>query len=160
MKRLLSLLFFFSVLFCATFVAAESIDLSGLSYDELVDLKKQINLAIWNSREWQEVTVPQGVWEVGKDIPAGHWTISAAPGISRASVYIGNALKESGLYIDSWESSFYVSESLTSSSSTDYDAFQDKEFFSIELFDGLFVCIDDSSVIFTPFAGKPDLGFK
>ena len=51
------------------------IDLSKLSYEELVELKDQINLAIWQSKEWEEVEVPQGIWEVGKDIPEGKWTI-------------------------------------------------------------------------------------
>ena len=30
-------------------------------------LKSKINLAIWNSREWQEVSVPRGVYQVGVD---------------------------------------------------------------------------------------------
>ncbi len=39
---------------------ATDIDLSHMSFEDLVTLKDQINLAIWNSKEWQEVTVPQG----------------------------------------------------------------------------------------------------
>ena len=52
--------------------------LSGLSFDELIALREQLNLAIWNCQEWQEVTVPIGTWVVGVDIPAGHWSIRPA----------------------------------------------------------------------------------
>lgn len=31
--------------------------------------------AIWNTKEWQEVEVPAGVYEVGVEIPAGEWTL-------------------------------------------------------------------------------------
>ena len=41
-----------------TSAAADPVDLSGMSFDELVALRDQLNLAIWNSQEWQEVTVP------------------------------------------------------------------------------------------------------
>ncbi len=58
----------------------QSMNVDSLSYNELADLKDQINLAMWNSDEWQEVKVPQGIWEVGVDIPTGHWTISPVEG--------------------------------------------------------------------------------
>ena len=57
-------------------------DISNLTYDELVQLKDQINLAMWNCEEWQEVTVPAGVWVVGEDIPVAHWSISLSPNTS------------------------------------------------------------------------------
>ena len=74
MKRFFCLLFVLVLLPVVSF--ADLPDLSGLSYDELVQLRDKINLAIWNSEEWQEVTVPIGVWVVGEDIPVGHWSIS------------------------------------------------------------------------------------
>ena len=73
---------FFCLLFVLVFLPLVSLadlpDLSGLSFDELVLLRDQLNLAIWNSKEWQEVKVPIGVWKIGDDIPVGKWTISAA----------------------------------------------------------------------------------
>ena len=73
MKKLLCLLF---VLVLLPVVSLSDLpDISGLSYEELVQLRDCINLAIWNSEEWQEVTVPPGLWKIGDDIPAGHWTI-------------------------------------------------------------------------------------
>lgn len=44
---------------------AAQIDLSAMTYEELVALKDKINLAMWESKDWEEVTVPQGVWTVG-----------------------------------------------------------------------------------------------
>ena len=76
MKKLVS--FFLAALLICSAAAADPVDLSGMSYDELVALRDQINLAIWNSQEWQEVTVPEGIWIVGEDIPAGHWSIRVA----------------------------------------------------------------------------------
>ena len=58
MKRFFCILFAFVLL--PVFSLADLPDLSGLSYDELVQLRDQINLAIWNSEEWEEVSVPSG----------------------------------------------------------------------------------------------------
>lgn len=64
MKKALSL-FLAIMLLIVSIPAMADVDLTGMTYAELVALKDQINLAIWNSSEWQEVTVPQGVWKVG-----------------------------------------------------------------------------------------------
>ena len=82
MKRFLSLLLCLLVVVSPAWSIADLPDISSLSYDELVELKDSINLAIWNSQEWQEVTVPMGVWTVGEDIPVGHWSISLSPDTS------------------------------------------------------------------------------
>lgn len=73
--RILPLLF--ALVFSAvTFAHAETFDLSGLSYDELIALHKRVGLAIIQSDEWKEVTVPVGTYIVGKDIPAGDYTVT------------------------------------------------------------------------------------
>ena len=96
MKKLVAQ--FPAIVLAAGFALAEGIDLSGMSYDELVALKDRINLAMWQSDEWQEVTVPQGVWKVGEDIPAGHWTVKCITGNNCRSTQIswGEALTEGG----------------------------------------------------------------
>ena len=91
MKRFFSALLVITLLLGVSSAIADGIDLSQLSIDELVALKDKINLAIWNSQEWQEVKVPQGVWKVGEDIPAGHWSIEACPG-GWANIYNGMIL--------------------------------------------------------------------
>ncbi len=130
------------------------IDLSKLSYDELVELKDQINLAIWQSEEWEEVEVPQGVWEVGKDIPEGKWTIKASDG-NDCFVYVGPKTKNGGADVD-WK----VHSRIVSEKSPYYDASKYVCEWIIELKNGQFVEIDSASAVFTTYAGKPSLGFK
>lgn len=137
--------------------ASPAFDLSGLSYDELVALKDQINLAMWNSEEWQEVKVPQGIWEVGTDIPVGHWTITAAPNAWLRITY-GNVLQENGKNV-SWGSDGYLSESLYGTEHVFYNE-GDLNSIDIDMKAGYYIEIEDGSVIFTPYSGKPDLGFK
>lgn len=136
---------------------SDEIDLSGMSFDELVALKDKINLAIWNSEEWQEVDVPIGVWVVGEDIPAGKWTLTCKNGYL-SSITWGMGLTETKEDIDS------------SAGKHGYQAFynpndkngKEKEPFeyTLEAEDGMFVIIEHATATFSPFSGKPDLGFK
>ena len=130
------------------------IDLSKLSYDELVELKDQINLAIWQSKEWQEVEVPQGIWEVGKDIPEGKWTIKAYPK-TNIFVYIGDELKDSGTDIKYWTMQQVVSPEFSL-----YKEGRDMVEFEVDLEKGVYVKISLGNAVFSPYSGKPSLGFK
>lgn len=77
MKKLLSVLLVLCVLALPVFAFAE-IDLSGLSFQELIDLRQQIDRLLFGSEEYKEVTVPQGNYTVGVDIPAGAYSLSAS----------------------------------------------------------------------------------
>ncbi len=133
------------------------IDLTGMSYEELVALKDKINLAMWNSEEWQEVTVPQGAWVVGEDIPVGHWTISAAEGVY-SYVVVCNKLDNTKKSYD--YDGGYSSECVVSQSCSIYDKNDDIESIDYDLSDWKYVIIKDGSVVFTPYEGKPSLAFK
>ena len=76
MKKLICYLILIAILLSVVlaFSSAET-DLSGMSFDELIALQKQVNDALWKSNGWKEVTVPVGVYKVGEEIPAGKWTI-------------------------------------------------------------------------------------
>ena len=50
-------------------------DLSSMTIDELRQLQNEINAEIRSRPEWKEVEVPSGTWVVGKDIPAGEYSI-------------------------------------------------------------------------------------
>lgn len=139
--------------------AETQFDLSNMTYDELVALKDQINIAIWNSDEWQEVEVPQGVWLVGEDIPVGHWTISNAGGYS-TWIYLGTALDESGHDIDTLRSDFYFGESVKNPHASYFNPATDRTSVDVDLKEGTYVIIGNSNAIFTPYSGKPSLGFK
>lgn len=153
MKKLL-VLCLCSLLLAMPLAHAE-IDLSGLSFDELLALKEQINLALWASEEWQEVTVPAGVYEIGVDIPAGHWTIRPVDGHT-AYITWGPKLEEGGTEVDIWTR--YSSEQITSPTDS-YAKYNNVESASWKLTDGTFIVIENSSVVFTPYAGA-NLGFK
>ena len=136
-------------------IAASGVDISGLSFDELLALKQEINLAIWASDEWQEVTVPAGVYQIGKDIPAGKWTIRPVDG-KTARVHWGSELDESKTEIASGKK--YNHEQITSPTDS-YAKYNNIESVSWDLLDGSFIVVKDSAVVFSPFAGL-DLGFK
>jgi hypothetical protein len=93
MKKFLAVLL---ILILTVAHAVSEVDLSGMSFDELVALREQLNLAIWNSQEWQEVEIPAGVWTIGKDIPAGHWKVSV-PEKEYTQVYYCKKLDETGM---------------------------------------------------------------
>lgn len=77
MKKIISLSVAIILTICILANAAASdIDISGLSFSDLLELQQKINLAIFACDEWKEVEVPMGVWDVGKDIPAGRWQLS------------------------------------------------------------------------------------
>ena len=153
MKRITAMLL--ALLLVLPAAAAEIPDISGLTFDELVALRNQIDLAIWNSKEWQEVTVPAGVWVVGEDIPAGHWTIRAIPG-SYTSVVYCDKLDEFGTNPDvgwrGWNGTLSGHEPVGIYA-------DERTRIDLDMVEGMYF-INRTPVIFTPFAGKPDLGFK
>lgn len=153
MKKFLSFLLLFLMV---SSVNAEEIDISGLSYQELVALKNRINLAMWQSEEWQEVTVPEGIWEIGKDIPAGHWTITVK-GKGSAAITYGNRLDRTGKQI-SYDSSVFYYKIVNGPENWSFRD-GDTNYIDLDLVDGYYIELS-GGVVFTPYTGKPDLGFK
>ena len=136
--------------------AAEDIDLSGLSFDQLVVLREQLNLAIWNSQEWQEVTVPAGIWIIGEDIPAGHWSIRVAGQSDIILVSYFDKLDEQGL--DLARGAYLFNQKIATPCLSAFGEVN-AESVDIDMQSGwFFKC--SGAVIFSPFTGKPDLGFK
>ena len=154
MKRLISI---FLLLMMASCACAEDIDLSGLSYAELVALKDRINLAMWESNEWQEVTVPEGLWTVGKDIPVGHWTISVN-GKSSITITCGNLLDATQKQISYNSSVFYYKKIYGPKSYFFSEGMTN--YIDLWLYEGYHIDISGGAVVFTPYTGKPSLGFK
>lgn len=74
MKKLIALILIIAL---AAPVALADIDLSGMTFDELMDLQQQLTAALWASDGWQEVEVPVGYYVVGDDIPAGRWSVTS-----------------------------------------------------------------------------------
>ena len=159
MKKLIALLLILVMALPAA-ALADLPDISNLTYDELVQLKDQINLAIWNSQEWQEVTVPAGVWTIGEDIPEGYWTVTPKDTIT--SFWYGDVLNESRTGAGyGWDYNKGVAVTLNGRINKDGSwRYPDEQHsISIEMKSGMYVVIKDA-MIFTPYSGKPDLGFK
>ena len=158
MKKLICVL----VIVCMIplFVAAEEIDISGLSFDQLVALKERINLALFESDEWQEVTVPQGVWIVGKDIPAGKWMITAVQDeYGQTYVQYGSKLDENKneiVYRYLREYFWVYSKVHRNLRSTDVTEYV------VDLREGDYVVISPNygPAVFTPFTDEPSFTFK
>lgn len=75
MKKLLLI-----TLACCLFLSyavADGIDLSSMSFDELVSFRNAITAELMARPEWKRVQVPVGRWIIGEDIPAGYYSISA-----------------------------------------------------------------------------------
>lgn len=156
MKKIFVLLLSLSML--VTGAAAEmSIELADLPLEMLVALRDQINLAIWNSQEWQEVTVPAGVWVIGKDIPEGHWTIKTAIESDYQFIYYFDKLDPTGLDAD--YSSYVFMQQIVSQDLADSGLVASPASFSIDMKDGWYIKTT-GAMIFTPYAGKPDFIFK
>ena len=85
-------------------VAPAEVDLSGMSYEEMVELRDQLDKAIWASDGWQYVQVPGGDYDVGVDIPAGRWTLVGVDSYSSFDVYKSRALKDDYSYDALFES--------------------------------------------------------
>lgn len=86
MKRIFFIVLFFSLVFSLSFSCAE-ISLSDISYDDLLDLQKDLVKEIMSRPEWKEVQVPAGQWRVGEDIPAGNYSISTTHSMCHITVW-------------------------------------------------------------------------
>ena len=115
--------------------AYAAIDLSGMSFDELMDLRKQVELAIWASGGWTHAEVPAGVYYVGEDIPADRWTLYASG--------------KFGLTLDIYDADGKV---------LDYYYVSSGQRLNLTLEDGWCLKMDDPAT-FVPFTGAA-LGFK
>ncbi len=160
MKKAICILLIFSLLISCVWAFSESVDLSGLNIEELAALRDRCQMEMMKSDEWQEVRVPVGLWEVGKDIPAGHWSITCA----LDTAYMGwgtvtycDKLKASGKEADRWGSDIYYQSQVRN---PDSNASVEATTIDIDAVDGTFIIIEYGAMIFTPYSGKPDLGFK
>lgn len=155
MKKLISIVLVL-LLLCSS--ASAAVDLSGMTFSDLVELRDQLNLAIWNCQEWQEVKVPAGVWEVGKDIPAGHWIITIVDN-ECGNVYYTDRLDDVGKAPGNGWHGYGITLYSRMNSDGSYSKPNEPRFIDLDMIEGMFF-INHSPVIFTPYSGKPDLGFK
>ena len=139
---------------------AENIDFSRMSLSELTELRTRIQLAMMETDEWQEVTVPQGVYEVGKDIPSGTWTVKSFYGAeSHLRFAWGDKLDDAGQHITYVGSKRADIVSIFNEKARNYKEGDLLEY-TFTCQEGDYIVIEYTKAIFTPYHGKPDLGFK
>lgn len=112
-------------------VACADVDLSSMSYDELLSLNGKLFAEIISRPEFKEVTVPAGSYTVGEDIPSGVYSLELGKGS------FGSMLLVNG---------FEKSHSVTAESPVG----------KIEFKDGDTVEISIGAIVFKPYVG---LGF-
>ncbi|MBR3333137.1 MAG: hypothetical protein IKG23_02495 [Clostridia bacterium] len=137
-------------------VQDETAFLASASPADLLNLRNQINNILINSPEYESVPVPAGLYVVGEDIPEGKWTLSSSV---RTSMTIGTKLEENGQEIAAYGSSFYASSN-TLHFLYGY-LFSDNKIINtlqqtVDLPTGCYIVIDNGTVNFTTYTGKPD----
>ena len=153
MKRIVAmiaaLLFFIAPAFA-------DVDLSSISLEELIELRQQINLELWNRTQIKSVTVPPGVYVIGKDIPAGHWSITTEKGNLYKWSNVIYCSRLDGTGKNPSYSGLYYSDTVKYPGS---EALVGLTTIDIDMKDGMYLIIQYDPVVFTPYTGIPDLGF-
>lgn len=153
MKKIIAIM---AALVLVSTVSAAEVNLSGMSFDELVELAHQVDQAIWASDGWEEVTVPPGTYTIGEDIPAGKWTIRAQEAGSVLVYYCaaindaGTANIFGGASTDAW---------IYSENARGFDP-KNQTQVTYDLKDGMYFIVMNGNAVFTPDTGKSSLGFK
>lgn len=148
MKRLIALLL--ACLLVVPCAFAEDIDLSSLSFIDLVILKERISQELTTRPEWKSVPVPPGLYQVGVDIPAGDWCLKCADSSNVVNVTCGTKLNDTRTDVDGGFQ-FYglIYKEDDGSNTTQINAV---------LYDGLYIRVQFGSVLFTT-PEKVTLGF-
>ena len=146
MNKSISVFIVCLMLLIPAFAFAE-VDLSGMSYDDLVSLSKQVGMAIMQSDEFDSVTVPMGIWEVGVDIPEGTWIIT--PEKSMCMIVYGKSIDESGNDMNQFDSG-----------NSGVDLYNSNDSWRFTAKSGNYVCIKIGPAVFTSDTGSTGLGFK
>ena len=133
MKKLIAVLLILALIMPAA-ALAEIPDISGLSHDELVKLDRSIHLMLFSEQLINGITVEQGKYIVGEDIPAGTYRIEIT-GI--------------GGYYDLYDKpdGRMLSTGLTGST------YKVSAIGKITLEEGNYLCFYNSTFIFYPYTG-------
>lgn len=115
-------------------LASAEVDLSGMTYEELVELRDQLDKSIWAMDEWEYVQVPGGDYDVGVDIPAGRWTLVGVDSYSEIKVCESRAQKDD-----------YVAEIV-------YESLSHNQHYNITLEDGQYIQIS-GTIAFQHYLG-------
>ena len=150
MKKLITIILILVMLLPAA-ASADIPDVSGLSFEELGQLIREAKKVLWACEEWKEVNVPAGVYKIGEDIPAGHWSIQAPSG-EFVTIEYGSKLNSTGTELISDSVDYWGS---ISGDATDNSLHQ----LDIILEDGNYI-VFRHAVLFYPYVKKLDFSFN
>ena len=159
MKKILCLVMCVLMMFGGCALAQQSDEgmpnLSGMSFDELVELRRQVILSMWANDEWNDAVLPVDIYKVGVDIPAGKWVLSPYYETALVSVHCFTQTDEYGIDpADSAEVRYRIAGNtydLTELTSREY-----RGSVELELIEGTYIATFLSYVTFTP-CEKPAL---
>lgn len=154
MKKLFALALALLILLSSS-ALADLPDISGLSLDELLRLRELVDTAIMNSSDYQEISLPAGLWTVGVDFPAGTWLITPLDDQYMALWY-GDVLNESGTDAGyGWDIVNGYNDGLSTKKDKngEWKNPNDPHFVTITMKDGWYLKIG-GSVVLTPAAPK------
>lgn len=161
MKKLLSVILATVILTSAAAMA--DVDLSGMTFDELAALRDQCQAEMMKRDEWQEVVVPQGIWEVGAQIPAGTWVVKCYDSnrndifLAECDIFWGPGYPDDGMY---WSFGKSKGKAYIFNPESRYYKGELTEYI-IKLEKGDYISIGNrcNKAVFTPYTGI-NLGFK
>ncbi len=79
MKRIIACVLLLAMMLLNASALAD-IDLSHMSFDELIAFQSKLTEEILSRSEWREIKVPAGTYVIGVDIPAGVYTVTIKQG--------------------------------------------------------------------------------
>lgn len=134
----------------------ESVDLAAMSLEDLQALQLRVLTAMWETDAWQSVEVPEGAYEIGVEIPAGKWTISARED-EYVTIHVVSRLNATRTR-EANNAQTYAYQVIASTTSHMHDDYPSTSF-TLTLEAGMFIIIEDAPAVFTPPTG-PSFTFK
>ena len=132
-------------IFCTGCVAEE------FDYDEAVLRYEQTGRALWEAYDWRSVVVPWGVWEIGRDIPAGKWRIETA---TETSIEVTYSTEAHGGGACLYVTDALFDDKIKSPNNPFFDQLLDTAYAEIELKTGAFLQIKYSSARLIPMENQ------
>ena len=93
MKRLITIILILAMILPAA-ALADLPDISGLSYDELIEVSRKIQMQLFSSQLVNGVNVPPGEYTVGEDIPEGSYRVGIVNKEYNSMITINSAEKK------------------------------------------------------------------
>ena len=148
MKRILVLILAL-VLLCPSALALRNENLDDISFDDLVQYRRYFDMYLMDRPEFKQVTVPEGIYKIGVDIPAGDWNVIPVSGEQATLTYFekldqyGNAPDKEAYYM--WDRIVNI---------PDYEV----KSMHFDLKNDMYIKIDLAPVVFTKYTG-PSFSF-